>query len=94
MISIFKYETEEEAQQIIDDQTANGLILVEVMNITEGNFLGFADVAPPIPDKTPIEQQLDEVKSEKVLLEQRVAQLNGDFSAFTDFYFANNPELV
>lgn len=40
---IVKYETEEEAQQIIAEKTAQGLFLVEMANITEGNFLGFDD---------------------------------------------------
>jgi hypothetical protein len=89
MITIIKYETEEEAEQIIAEKVALGLILVEVSNIKEGNFLGFSD--NPLPDKTPIEQQLDGVKAENAVLQQRLAQTNGDFTAFTDFYFEQNP---
>lgn len=42
-MQIVKYQTEEESQQIIAAKQAQGLTLVEVANITEGNFLGFKE---------------------------------------------------
>lgn len=42
-MQIIKYTTEEEAEQIKQEKAAQGLILVEIANITEGNFLGFAE---------------------------------------------------
>ena len=47
---IIKYENESEVQGIINAQTALGLHLISVSNVTEGNFLGFDDrnVAPPV----------------------------------------------
>jgi hypothetical protein len=45
MISIVKYETEEEKQAIINSQAAEGFALTDIANITEGNFLGFDDTS-------------------------------------------------
>ena len=42
-MQIIKYITEQEAQEIIAEKTAQGLTLIEIANITEGNFLGFDD---------------------------------------------------
>ncbi|MGG6314100.1 hypothetical protein [Paenibacillus macerans] len=51
---IIKYETEEEAEQIIYEKQKDGFTLVEVSNITEGNFLGFQEPGwtPPTPEET------------------------------------------
>ena len=54
MIQIVKYETEEEAQRIITEKTVQGLILTDVANIIEGNFLGFVEGSVIKP--TPIEK--------------------------------------
>lgn len=48
-MQIVKFITEEEAQQIIAQKQSEGLILTNVSNVTEGNFLGFKD-----PDEIPI----------------------------------------
>lgn len=60
-MQIYKYATEEEAQQIIADKTVQGLILTDVQNITEGNFLGFAE--NPIQRPTPIEQRIQDMQN-------------------------------
>lgn len=59
-LEIFKYETEEEASRIKAEKEAAGFILVEVQNITEGNFLGFQEIGwtPPEPEETQV-QRLD-----------------------------------
>ncbi len=48
-MQIVQYTTEEEANQIISEKEAQGLILIEIANITEGNFLGFAENPNEIP---------------------------------------------
>lgn len=53
MMQIVKYSTEEEKQQIIEEKTNEGLVLIEIANITEGNFLGFMDTCPIQVDSTP-----------------------------------------
>lgn len=64
-MQIVKYETEQEAQQIIAEKKGQGLILVEVQNITEGNFLGFkepAEIPEPVQQPTPLEQRIADVE--------------------------------
>ncbi|MNP28570.1 hypothetical protein D3C76_1215400 [compost metagenome] len=58
---IIKYETEEEAEQIIYEKQEDGFTLVEVTNITEGNFLGFqgSEWTPSIYPK-PLEERINE----------------------------------
>lgn len=90
MISIFKYETEEEKTKIIQEQTATGLLLVEIMNITEGNFLGFSP--DPLAPVKPIEQEVSELKAENATLNQQLAQVNGNFNGFVDQYYIDNPD--
>lgn len=60
-MQIVQYQTQEEAEQIIAEKTAQGLTLVEVANITEGNFLGFME--NPILPSTPIEARLIEIQN-------------------------------
>jgi hypothetical protein len=62
---IVKYETEEEADQIKIDKIGLGYILVEVSNITEGNFLGFQEsgYVPPVQEQ-PLIAQVAELKSQ------------------------------
>lgn len=62
-MKIFKYETEHEKNQIIDSMTAQGYHLIEVANITEGNFLGFDDRTYAPPAVTPIEAKIDELQN-------------------------------
>lgn len=62
-MEIIKYSNEQEKQNIIQTKTAQGLILVEIANLTDGNFLGFmapSDIPEP---KTPIEQRLDAIEA-------------------------------
>lgn len=40
---IIKYENGDEMQNIIDSNVSDGYLLVEVANVTEGNFLGFEE---------------------------------------------------
>lgn len=67
---IYKYTTEEEAQQIISENKAQGLVLVEISNITEGNFLGFAENSIPTP--TTSETRLSNIENilDLILLKQ------------------------
>lgn len=58
-MKIIKYQTEEEAAEIIARETANGLIMTAVSNITDGNFLGFMDPAPQIIEVTSNQQLAD-----------------------------------
>ncbi|WP_214813837.1 hypothetical protein [Exiguobacterium sp. s196] len=67
---IVKYKTEQEAQQIIDEKQAQGLTLVEVSNITEGNFLGFVE-NPKNP--TSLEEKVTQL--EQLVQEQNLTQM-------------------
>lgn len=69
-MKIYMYKTNEDAQEIITRETANGLILTEVSNIEEGNFLGFSD--NPIPWRTPIEERIINIENtlDLILLKQ------------------------
>lgn len=55
---IIKYTTEEEGQQIIAEKTSQGYTLIEVQNITEGNFLGFLEPNEPMPEPEKTEIQI------------------------------------
>ena len=74
---IIKYGNEEEMNSIIDEQSAKGLILVEVTNVTEGNFLAFDDryVEPVMLSNIPkpIEEQLDKIKEDNLILMDALA---------------------
>ncbi|WP_024834146.1 hypothetical protein [Ruminiclostridium josui] len=54
---IIKYTTEEEGQQIIAEKTSQGYTLIEVQNITEGNFLGFLESNETLPENDKTENQ-------------------------------------
>ncbi|MCT4597476.1 MAG: hypothetical protein N4A50_06310 [Vallitalea sp.] len=63
---IIKYDTEQEAELIKKEKTSQGYTLVEIANITEGNFLGFDDtpIQPPNnPQPTSLEKRLEEMQS-------------------------------
>lgn len=53
---IREYFTNEERDEMISEQTSNGLLLIEEQNISEGNFLIFGTEddlpIPPIPEPT------------------------------------------
>lgn len=71
-MQIVKYETEEEADKIKIEKKAQGMILTNVANVTEGNFLGFKepDEIPVIPVISPtIDERLTalEVKIDSIL---------------------------
>lgn len=71
-MEIIKYKNEEEKQNIIQTKTTQGLVLVEIANLTDGNFLGFmaqSDIPEP---KTPIEQRLDAIEAKLDQLAQKV----------------------
>lgn len=54
---IIKYTTEEEVELIIAEKTSQGYTLVEVQNITEGNFLGFLEPNETLPENAKTETQ-------------------------------------
>jgi hypothetical protein len=69
-MEIIKYTNKTEKQKIISEQKAKGLILVEIANVKEGNFLGFKEpdeikptvIQPSIETKfMELEAKLDEV---------------------------------
>lgn len=65
-MQIVKYETEDEAQQIIAEKAAQGLILVQVQNISDGNFLGFmepSEMPEPHTEKSTALQELAKLKA-------------------------------
>lgn len=75
-MQIVKYTTEEEAQQIIDEKIAQGFVLVEVANITEGNFLGFKEPSEiNSSNNIPLEQQIAELKEQNLILMDAIATL-------------------
>ena len=55
---IIKYENESEVEAIVAEQTSKGFHLIEVSNITEGNFLGFDDKVEVIPSIQPTNQEV------------------------------------
>lgn len=67
-MQIYKFETEQEAQQIKDEKASQGMILVAVSNITEGKFLGFMEssevlTSDPVMEKlTAIETRLKTIE--------------------------------
>ncbi|ANS73716.1 hypothetical protein AWM70_03280 [Paenibacillus yonginensis] len=73
---IVKYQNEEEMQQIIDEKQAAGYTLIEVQNITEGNFLGFEEPGW-IPTETPpdVTNQIKELQNENTDLKLAIAEL-------------------
>jgi hypothetical protein len=64
-VQIIKYTTEAEVQQIIAEKQGQGMVLVEVANITEGNFLGFKE---PDEISSTISQRLDDMQNSIDLL--------------------------
>lgn len=81
-MEIIKYDTEDEAEQIIADKTSAGYTLVEVQNVTEGNFLGFQppDWIAPETEETQLQKaqkQLAELESRTKVLEYS-AQTTGE----------------
>lgn len=54
---IIKYTTEEVVELIIAEKTSQGYTLVEVQNITEGNFLGFLEPNETLPENAKTETQ-------------------------------------
>jgi hypothetical protein len=67
---------------------------VDVSGETPSLLFSYPD--PNVPDEPPVyrkplTEELAEVKAENTTLQQRLAQTNGDFTAFTDFYFEQNP---
>lgn len=67
---IVKYETEEEAAQIIEVKQGEGYTLVEVQNVTEGNFLGFQE-----PGWTPPTEVIEKLQNENTDLKLAIAEL-------------------
>ena len=74
---IVKYNDESEVQTIIDTQTSKGLVLVEIANISEGNFLGFDDRF--VEPKTPLD--LQSLKDDNLILMDVLATMYEDMLA-------------
>jgi len=70
-MQIIAYQTEEEKQEIIASKLSEGLLLVNVSNVKEGNFLGFTE--NPLKDPTPIEQQVAQLQQDNVILMDALA---------------------
>lgn len=77
---IIKYETEEEAQQIIQTKQAEGFVLIAVSNVTEGNFLGFDD-STPTPVDPALEVRLTGLKEDNLILMDVLATMYEDMLA-------------
>lgn len=69
-MQIVKYTTEAEAQLIIAEKTGQGLILTDVSNITEGNFLGFKEPIeiPPVVPQSTVEDRLTNIEDTQDLI--------------------------
>lgn len=65
--------TYEEQERIAAEQETDGYYLVEVQNITEGDYLGFAE--SPLQPSDPEDTELQQVKNQIVELEQRTKVL-------------------
>ena len=75
-MKIVKYETENEAEQIKNEHIAKGYILVEVSNVTEGNFLGFQETGWIEPEpETLLRDQLTRLETQNTELMLAVAEL-------------------
>ena len=59
-MEILKYSNQDEYEKLIAEKTAQGLVLTNVSNVKEGNFLGFKELSEL---KTPIEQKLEEIST-------------------------------
>lgn len=61
MMRIIAYDgTQEDMDRIISEQEKEGYILIEIQNITEGNFLGFSQTAYTPPEVPTDIQVLDQ----------------------------------
>jgi|GEM_PF-5038157 len=69
-MQIIKYTTEAEAEQIKLEKVSQGLVLVEIANITEGNYLGFDD--HPRERALPIDEQVRMLEAENQQLKNRL----------------------
>lgn len=65
MIIVAYDGTQDEYDRIIAEKTAEGFILTDVQNITEGNFLGFKEPSeiPAQPEKSTALQELADLKA-------------------------------
>ena len=70
---IIKYETEEEKQTIITNKIALGFTLVEISNITEGNFLGFVEGTTIV--ETPIQPTNIEIQETQMTILSGIADV-------------------
>lgn len=88
-MEIVKYETEEERQEIINKKNKEGFTLIEIQNVTDGNFLGFIDEEELIKRKELIKSQSKDVliKHSKALLEEYLEEnpllFNGKYYSVT-----------
>ena len=91
-MQVFQYDgTEVEQEKITQEQLAKGLFLIQVANITEGNFLFFDD-RQLIYQKTPIEEQIDAIKVENNLLKKQNEALQNQLestASAVDFILMN-----
>ncbi|MBH0166283.1 hypothetical protein IHV12_15275 [Fictibacillus sp. 7GRE50] len=70
-MQIFIYNSEEEKQKIISEKNAEGLILIQISNITEGNFLAFSE--NPIKEPTPLEEKIEQLQQDNLILMDALA---------------------
>lgn len=87
-MQIYKYSTQEDYDRIIEEKTAQGLILTNVSNVTEGNFLGFKEpeeIKPELDtDLKALKEKIDtmlanqaevvQLRQEKEVLLQTIAE--------------------
>ncbi|GEM_PF-5000226 len=65
--------TKEDEERIVAEQLEEGYFLVEIQNITEGNYLGFAE--SPLRPSDPEESELGKVQASILELESRTKLL-------------------
>ena len=77
-MQIYKYETQADYDKIVSEKTTQGLILTNVSNVTEGNFLGFKETEE-IPQTIDTELKALKEKIDTVLANQvEVVQLKAE----------------
>ena len=85
-----RYKTIEEKEKIISEQLKLNLILVEEMNIIDGNFLIFKaleELTPPLSDVELLQiQNLDLTESVAVLYEQQLTSEVNNMEAVAEIY--------
>jgi Asp-tRNA(Asn)/Glu-tRNA(Gln) amidotransferase B subunit len=61
-VEIYKYDgSQAEYNRIVAEKTAQGFILTDVSNVTEGDFLGFKEPSEIIPPATTLDQKIEQI---------------------------------